>query len=143
MYHFLPTLLISYKASAIPSKIRLSVDNRGKLYTCAMVDPDAPSRKQSAAGQQWLHFLWSNIKLQPDGELSLENATELMSYAGPTPPSGTGLHRYVFLCFQQHSRSQPKRDIAEARNGFQIDKFAERNDLGNPKGCHYFLVEHA
>merc|ERR1711915_965492 len=41
----------------------------GKLYTLAMVDPDAPSRKNPSAAQ-WNHWLTTNIKaLKAGGDL--------------------------------------------------------------------------
>ena len=74
------------EAREIPS-IRLEQASKDKLYTVAMVDPDAPSRKNPRAAQ-WLHWILTNV----DGErlLSGEDLTgkEVTAYAGPSPPKG-------------------------------------------------------
>lgn len=59
------------------------------------VDPDAPNRQDPVFGEvrHWLvvNIPGSNISA---GEVKYE-------YIGSGPPSGSGLHRYVFLVFKQ------------------------------------------
>merc|ERR1712080_795662 len=74
------------EAREIPS-IRLEEASKGKLYTVAMIDPDAPSRKNPRAAQ-WLHWILTNV----DGDQLLSGedlvGEEVISYAGPSPPKG-------------------------------------------------------
>merc|ERR1712212_572894 len=92
------------EAREIPS-IRLEEASKDKLYTVAMVDPDAPSRKNPRAAQ-WLHWIVINV----DGKTLLSGedlkGDEVTEYAGPSPPRGSGPHRYVLLVWEQlHSVS--------------------------------------
>ena len=75
------------------------------LWTLLMVDPDAPSRTNPVCGE-WLHWAVCNARLGSDGVLDIEHADVVTPYAGPTPPKGTGKHRYCFLLFRQ-SRKVP------------------------------------
>jgi hypothetical protein len=66
-----------------------------RFYAVALVDPDAPSRDKPVQAQ-WLHWLSVNI---PGRDASRGDV--LVEYVGPAPPRGTGVHRYVFLLFEQ------------------------------------------
>ena len=55
------------------------------LYTLILHDPD------SVAGNR-LHWVVINI---PGNNINAGNA--LLEYAGPSPPKGSGVHRYIFL----------------------------------------------
>merc|ERR1712212_444851 len=91
------------EAKKIPS-IRLEEASKEQLFTVvhspAMVDPDAPSRKNPRAAQ-WLHWILTNV----EGERLISGqdlmGEEVTAYAGPSPPKGSGPHRYVFLVWQQ------------------------------------------
>ena len=82
-----------------------------KLSTFIMYDPDAiePS---------WIHYLVINI---PNGDIS--KGDEILSYKGPTPPSGT--HRYIF---EQLEQSNPF-TVSLRRSGFNISKFRTNYNL--------------
>ncbi|MFD4422439.1 YbhB/YbcL family Raf kinase inhibitor-like protein [Agromyces sp. NPDC058484] len=76
-------------------------------FAVTCFDPDAPS----ASG--WWHWLVANIPATvtsldtdagaargaklPAGALTLPNDDRERRYAGPTPPRGTGVHRYFFV----------------------------------------------
>ncbi|XP_063628906.1 phosphatidylethanolamine-binding protein homolog F40A3.3-like [Cydia splendana] len=66
-----------------------------KYYTVAMTDPDVPSRKVPKLGEI-KHWLVGNVP----GDKVAAGET-LAPYIGPTPPPGTGRHRYVILVYQQ------------------------------------------
>ena len=68
------------------------------LYTVLMVDPDAPSR-ESPTYREILHWLVINI---PGNRIA--EGQVIAEYIGSGPPEGTGLHRYVFLVFQQSEK---------------------------------------
>ena len=61
-----------------------------KMYTLAMVDPDAPSRDDPKAAQ-WLHWLVVNIpgdKLESGQDI--DHGKVLMQHNDPSPPKGSG-----------------------------------------------------
>lgn len=68
------------------------------LYTVMMVDPDAPL-KLSPTMRSWNHWTVVNVKGSNSGK-PLQGDT-LYEYVPPTPPRGTGVHRYVTLIFKQ------------------------------------------
>uniref|UniRef100_A0A0M3J700 Phosphatidylethanolamine-binding protein 4 (inferred by orthology to a human protein) n=1 Tax=Anisakis simplex TaxID=6269 RepID=A0A0M3J700_ANISI len=104
-----------------------------KLYTLMMVDPDAPSRKRPTMGQ-WLHWLVVNV---PGS--SIDQGQTLTPYAPPTPPSGSGLHRYVFLAYQQSA--QLNANSVSQRPKFSAKQFASNNGLGAPVAGNFFQTE--
>jgi phosphatidylethanolamine-binding protein (PEBP) family uncharacterized protein len=59
-----------------------------KLYTLLMYDPDTPHG-------DYIHWTIVNIKN------NIKNGNTLISYKGPSPPKNTGIHRYIFLLFEQ------------------------------------------
>lgn len=68
---------------------------KGAYYTLFLVDPDAPSRENSAE-REVRHWLVVNIP-----ECSVENGDEIIEFLGSGPRNGTGLHRYTFLIYKQ------------------------------------------
>lgn len=97
-----------------------------------MTDPDAPSRKEPTF-REWHHWLVGNIP----GDNVLKGEV-LSEYIGSGPPPDTGLHRYVFLVYEQPGRinfsdvKKLKNNSADNRGGFSIRKFAEKYKLGQP-----------
>lgn len=87
--------------------VNWSADNN-QLYTLIMVDPDAPNREEHTF-RNWLHWLITNI---PGN--NLHQGDQLCDYMGPSPPARSGLHRYVFLAYQQPS----KIDVSREKKGF-------------------------
>ncbi|RWS24317.1 phosphatidylethanolamine binding protein-like isoform 1 [Leptotrombidium deliense] len=107
----------------------------GAMYTVVMVDPDAPSRQRPTAAE-WLHWLVINIQ---------GNAKEeIIQYNGPTPPKGTGLHRYVLLVFKQNKRLQMDEKDNKAmkkRANFHIKQFAQKHNLGDAIAANFFQAQ--
>lgn len=62
------------------------------LYTLIMHDPDA-------VGGNLIHWLVVNI----DGN-NIHNGDILLEYKGPSPPKGSGIHRYIFLLYEQTNK---------------------------------------
>ena len=65
-----------------------NLDNQ-KFYTLAIIDPDAPIG-------YWIHYFQYNIQGN-----NLNSGTILYDYFPPSPPQGTGVHRYFCLVYQQ------------------------------------------
>ncbi|CAG8615545.1 12700_t:CDS:2 [Ambispora leptoticha] len=92
-------------------------------FALVMVDPDAPSRA-NPTNREFRHWAVGNIP----ANANLDKATTLTPYYPPTPPAGSGKHRYVFVLFKQ-----PQRDIQynlpEARSNFNTREFAKNYKL--------------
>lgn len=69
-----------------------------KYYTLIMTDPDAPSRANPTY-REFKHWVIVNI---PGGKVA--QGENLAEFIGSGPPEGTGLHRYVFLVYDQNGR---------------------------------------
>lgn len=112
-----------------------------ELYTLAMVDPDAPSRKDPQY-REILHCLISNI---PGNDVA--KGETLAEYIGSGPPKDTGLHRYIFLVYhQKKGRLQSDIKISNhsraGRIKFSIRKFAKDNELGEPIAGNYYQAQY-
>jgi len=64
---------------------------------------------------------------------------EVMSYAGPSPPKGSGPHRYVLLVWQQQQNVSMKSPSSRARG--DILKIAKDLKLGQPVAASFFFAE--
>lgn len=111
-----------------------------KFYTLCMTDPDAPSRKDPKF-REWHHWLVGNI---PGSDV---DAGEVLSaYIGSGPPPDTGLHRYVFLVYEQRCKVKfdEKRltnTSGDDRGGFKIAEFARKYALGDPVAGNFYQAE--
>ena len=68
--------------------------------SCHFKDPDAPSREDPKFGEV-RHWLVVNISGN-----DLSTGETKWQYIGSGPPSGSGLHRYIFLLFKQTNGKQ-------------------------------------
>ncbi|KAH0500818.1 Phosphatidylethanolamine-binding protein 1 [Microtus ochrogaster] len=103
----------------------------GKLYTLVLTDPDSPSRKDPKF-REWHHFLVVNMK---DNDIS--SGKVLSDYVGSGPPSGTGLHSYVWLVYEQDKPLNCDEPILSNRSGdhrgnFKVVAFRKKYHLGAP-----------
>ena len=116
-------------------------EEKGKLYTILMWDPDAPAKPS------WVHWIVTN--LETPGQI---HKNTVLSYQGPNPPSG--VHRYYFGLFEQlQGKISPmisgvalfKTDtttstmLSRVRGGFDYEEFIRENSL-NKVGEVYFKV---
>jgi phosphatidylethanolamine-binding protein (PEBP) family uncharacterized protein len=99
------------KATSVQPDIKL---NQYRYSTLIMYDPDA-------IVPPYLHFLVINIK---NGDIN--SGDVIVPYAGPTPPPGTGVHRYIFEQLEQQS---PFTYATPERAKFDIQKFKAQNNL--------------
>ncbi|CAE6439401.1 unnamed protein product [Rhizoctonia solani] len=120
---------------------------KGGPYVVAIVDPDAPSRA-SPTSAQIRHLLAANFTVSNTRSeyvhqsYVLKNSTAAVNdYRPPTPPVGSGPHRYVALLY-----SQPKNfdvsflNVSDIRL-FNISSFAARTGLGEPLAGTFLTVE--
>ncbi|XP_016987846.1 protein D3 [Drosophila rhopaloa] len=112
-----------------------------KLYTLCMTDPDAPSR-QDPKFREWHHWLVGNI---PGCDVA--KGEVLSAYVGSGPPPDTGLHRYVFLIYEQKCKltfdeKRLPNNSGDGRGGFKIAEFAKKYDLGDPIAGNLYQAEY-
>ncbi|XP_043304373.1 phosphatidylethanolamine-binding protein 1-like [Cervus canadensis] len=114
-----------------PTSITWDGLDPGKLYTLVLTDPDAPSRKDPKY-REWHHFLVVNMKGNDVG-----SGTVLSDYVGSGPPKGTGLHRYLWLVYEQKGPLKCDEPILGNRSGdrrgkFKVASFRKKYELGTP-----------
>ncbi|KAL4636084.1 phosphatidylethanolamine-binding protein 1 [Arapaima gigas] len=102
-----------------------------KLYTLVLTDPDAPSRKDPKF-REWHHFLLVNMK-----GCDVASGCVMSDYVGSGPPKGTGLHRYVWLVYEQPGQVSCTEPLLTNRSGdhrgkFKILDFRKKYNLGGP-----------
>ncbi|XP_043924258.1 phosphatidylethanolamine-binding protein 1 [Protopterus annectens] len=102
-----------------------------KLYTICMTDPDAPSRKNPKF-REWHHFLVANVKGN-----DISTGCVMSDYVGSGPPQGSGLHRYVWLVYEQPGEIKCDERVLSNRSGdhrgkFSVANFAKKYGLGAP-----------
>ncbi|XP_057668960.1 protein D3-like isoform X1 [Diorhabda carinulata] len=110
------------------------------FYTVAMVDPDAPSRKEPKV-REVLHWLVGNVRGS-----DIKSGDVIAEYRGSGPPLNTGLHRYIFLIYKQNNKiefSEKRIDnrTREGRLNFSIRKFAEKYNLGQPVAGNFYQAQ--
>jgi len=166
VYPLLPSLApgdtLGLNDTLEPPSLRFSEAKKGKFYTIAMVDPDAPSKKKSSKAQ-WLHWIVTNVeglilsigtsgsteardystmgiyKMLVGHSIQITDGDEVMMYAGPSPPKGSGPHRYVFLAWQQQKKVQM--ETPDSRAGGNISRIAKKLSIGSPVAGNFFLAE--
>ncbi|KAL3280710.1 hypothetical protein HHI36_003946 [Cryptolaemus montrouzieri] len=108
-----------------------------KYYLLVMTDPDPVP-----AVREVKHWLVGNIKGNDVG-----NGEVFAEYLGSGPPKGTGLHRYIFLVYEQPGKidfeEPPKTSQSSRANRlkFSIKNFAKKYNLGNPIAGNYFKAQ--
>uniref|UniRef100_A0A8C9U7U0 Phosphatidylethanolamine-binding protein 1 n=1 Tax=Serinus canaria TaxID=9135 RepID=A0A8C9U7U0_SERCA len=100
-----------------PTSIEWDGCDPQKLYTLVLTDPDAPSRKDPKF-REWHHFLVTNMKGNDVG-----SGTVMSDYVGSGPPKGTGLHRYVWLVYEQAQQLACSEPVLSNRSGDKRAKF--------------------
>ncbi|KAG2338826.1 PEBP-like protein, partial [Suillus weaverae] len=75
-------------------------------YTLVMTDPDAPSR-ENPKFREWRHWVVTGVKAPATSAIETGNLAAQLTkpavtpYYPPTPPPGTGKHRYVLLLYRE------------------------------------------
>ena len=130
------------------------------LYTVIMTDPDAKDRAKHEF-REWVHWVMINIsvvenKNKNDGNgkylfdtISDKDKNTLIAYKPAGPPSGTGLHRYVFLVYKQTKKmdinkcNQQKITLNDkgGRKQWKARKFAKDNKLNELIAGNYFQTQ--
>ena len=101
------------------------------LYSILMFDPDAVGPTKN-----YIHFLGVNI---PGNNVS--NGKIILHYKGPSPPQGTGKHRYIFNLYKQ-STGFPYREIKDHDRTITIEELNKIYNLGQPIASRTFISKH-
>jgi phosphatidylethanolamine-binding protein (PEBP) family uncharacterized protein len=107
--------------SKVQNQPVIKFNSKNKYYTIIMADPDAPS-KDDPKYKYWLHWIKVNIYSN-----ELNTGEDLIDFAPPTPPSGTGYHRYLFILCEQPNKLDFKKPLT--RKNFSIASFIKENKL--------------
>ncbi|WP_431952731.1 YbhB/YbcL family Raf kinase inhibitor-like protein [Nocardia lijiangensis] len=127
-----PGVQLSVEQTASMPDLEWPLREKGSgVYAVLMFDPDAPSRSTSR-GLCWLHWAVGNIS-----GLDFARGVEIVPYAGPTPPKGSGPHRYVLVVYQQ-SEELSVRQLDRPR--FDPLRFAHSHSL-EPVAANFFVTE--
>ncbi|XP_047523433.1 phosphatidylethanolamine-binding protein 1-like [Pieris napi] len=102
-----------------------------KFYTIIMVDPDAPPQLD---GEFFLHMLKSNIPgLALKGKESVKTVgIDYRGYKPPTPPRGTGPHRYISLLYEQADGNNFLPSVPSSRSRFTLANWLRGKNLCGP-----------
>ncbi|KAE8619323.1 hypothetical protein XENTR_v10009720 [Xenopus tropicalis] len=120
--------------------LRYSKAQPGLKYVLIMVDPDAPSRWDPKY-RYWRHWVLTDIpgwQLLSGRDLT---GNDISAYRRPSPPPGTGYHRYQFYLYEQplwvilYFLPEEIR-----RSTWDLKAFVQRNKLGEPVATTQFLA---
>lgn len=101
-------------------------------FTLVLTDPDVPSRVKPSMRES-IHWVVMNI---PSNRV--EEGVVVLPYVGAAAPYGSGLHRYVYLLYQQTAVLSPEHlaisvEHLKPRRGLHIHSFLTtlRDNMGN------------
>ncbi|XP_028176231.1 phosphatidylethanolamine-binding protein 1-like [Ostrinia furnacalis] len=102
-----------------------------KFYTIILVDPDAPPQVE---GEFYLHLLKSNIPglALKSKDSSKTSGIDYRGYKPPTPPRGTGPHRYFGLLFEQADGNNFLPTVPSTRSRFVLANWLRGKNLCGP-----------
>ena len=95
-----------------------------------MFDPDVPGLSDPSEG--YVHWI-SEVTITSEGQITIGH--QYQTYLPPTPPPGTGNHRYQFFLFKA---AQGTLTGADSRR-FDFCTFMEANNLEKPIASFQFL----
>jgi len=110
------------KAPKVSYKCRSGGSAEMSHFTLLLSDPDCPSRVNHSM-REFVHWVVVNI---PGDRIS--EGVEVLPYLAAAPPPGSGLHRYVFMLYLQHSvldetQITTCQDYFRGRSGLHTNQF--------------------
>ncbi|CAE6420458.1 unnamed protein product [Rhizoctonia solani] len=115
-------------------------------YVFFLLDPDAPSHS-NPKWSEVRHMFAGNLTIEGDservpGSVVLGNSTEPVNdYMPPSPPPGSGFHRYVALLYAQPPDFDYSFLNTSDRFGFNITQFSKKSGLGTPIAGTFLTVK--
>lgn len=130
-YNDIKSCMDTFPLESLAERPKVELEKLGKLtdknLTLIMVDPDAPSTKNPSC-RSWLHWIETNVNTKTQ---DIRTGREIVKYQPPSPPSGSGKHRYFFLLYEQNDKTVYIKD-PDDRCKFDVDAFSAENDLDGP-----------
>jgi phosphatidylethanolamine-binding protein len=113
-----------------------------KLYTIIMTDPDAISRTNPVY-REFIHWVGCNLTFDTNGKCNASECKHIVDYIGPAPPYRSGLHRYVFLLYEQPAGSTPETlvEAFEGRGGKRAHLAATAAGLGPVASINWYQAQ--
>ncbi|KAF2685326.1 PEBP-like protein [Lentithecium fluviatile CBS 122367] len=147
-----PGELLSKQTTSTQPRIAISRNavNSTETFVFVMLDLDVPPAQGNTTRRVLLHAMNTGFKAS---QQRMANGTVLLTssetgpaaYLPPGPPAtDTKAHRYVELLFAQPANLQVQAsDFAntQARIGFDIVSFGQKNGLGAPLAANFFTVD--
>ncbi|KAL6585661.1 Protein TERMINAL FLOWER 1 [Orobanche minor] len=116
-------------------KVEIQGGDLRTFYTLVMTDPDYPNPSDPSL-KEHLHWLVTDIP----GTTAASFGKEVKKYE--KPKADIGIHRYVFVLFQQTGRKTVTH-LPTSRDHFNTRGFADANGLGDPVAAIYFNARRA
>jgi len=142
-------ILTPYQVRQFPETLEFKGCDNKKLYTIILTDPDARDRKKHEF-REWVHFVRVNV----NGNDLAKSGQTVIEYVGSGPPKDSGLHRYVWLVYEQRNNQNievakcgQKKLISGGGNGegrrqWKARKFVKDNNLGPLVAGTYYNAEY-
>jgi Phosphatidylethanolamine-binding protein len=83
------------------------------------------------------HWLVVNCPMLEDGMIEVSKGITVMRYHPPTPPGGTGLHRYIYVVFEQKNGLIEGGEEDVERNQFDIYSWIRSHNV--QRFCQTFM----
>ncbi|WEW58545.1 carboxypeptidase Y inhibitor [Emydomyces testavorans] len=122
-----------------------------KAYHLVLTDPDAKSR-QHPIWSEFCHWIISNVSSPAvsggPGSSGKSEAKVLEPYMGPSPPAGTGYHRYVFVLLRGDADKCGKLEAPKERKhwGYGKERHGVRQSASQHElevvGANFFFAQH-
>mmetsp|Transcript_27800 Transcript_27800/g.54720 ORF Transcript_27800/g.54720 Transcript_27800/m.54720 type:complete len:236 (+) Transcript_27800:2-709(+) len=113
--------------------------DKDKFYTLVFTDPDAPARSNPMF-REFIHWVVTDIPGQ-----DISKGSTVIDYLGPAPPCNSGLHRYLFLVFEQSKAGvvdcKEAQAMFEGRGGKKTGDFVAKYGLGSPVAASMFQAQ--
>ncbi|CCO27670.1 OV-16 antigen [Rhizoctonia solani AG-1 IB] len=142
----LPGKKFAKDATSSPPEISFEGPGWPGPYVFFLLDPDAPTHS-NPKWSQVRHMFAGNLTIDGDservpGSVLLGNSTEPVNdYMPPSPPPGSGFHRYVALLYAQPPDFDYSFLNTSDRFGFNITRFSKESGLGTPLAGTFLTVK--
>ncbi|KAK9388700.1 phosphatidylethanolamine-binding protein [Lipomyces mesembrius] len=101
-------------------------EDKAKLYTIVIVDPDTPDVENDSY-KTTLHYILADVKISGNEPLVDKSmARELVPYLPPHPEKNSGFHRYAVWAFEQPGGERLAVQQRKGKGPIDVDRLLER-----------------
>ncbi|CAE7227305.1 unnamed protein product [Rhizoctonia solani] len=142
----LPGKKFAKDATSSPPELSFEGPGWPGAFVFFLIDPDAPSHSDPKWAQV-RHMFAGNLTIDGDskhipGSVVLgSSSSPVNDYMPPSPPPGSGFHRYVALLYAQPPDFDYSFLNTSDRFGFNITQFSEKSGLGTPLAGTFLKVK--